>query len=76
MTLQQTITAGLGYCCNWYFFQLFKDNEVVAERLGFAAESVRKCRKRSAACAERDNCMAASIAPALERLRKLKECGK
>ncbi len=69
---RETITSGLGYCCTWYFFQLFRDNEVIADRLGFAADTVRKRRKAAKACGGCSGCRLATLADAQAKLKELR----
>lgn len=45
-TLHYLITHGLGYCCPWFFFQLFRSTITVAERLGVTTRAVRALKSR------------------------------
>jgi hypothetical protein len=36
------VRHGLGYCCEWSFFQFYKDCELIAIRLGVSSRAVRK----------------------------------
>ena len=36
------ITTGLGYCCEWHFFQRYRDARLIAARLGITERTVRQ----------------------------------
>lgn len=35
-TINNSITDGLGYCCEWLFFRLYKRPTEISARLGFS----------------------------------------
>lgn len=41
-TLRSLVTEGLGYCCPWAFFSIFRNTAVIAARLGVHEVSVRR----------------------------------
>jgi hypothetical protein len=45
-TIHHLITSGLGYCCPWMFFHLFRKTGVIAARLGVTERAVRYAKKR------------------------------
>jgi hypothetical protein len=45
-TVHQLITSGLGYCCPWMFFHLFRKTGMIAARLGVTERAVRYAKKR------------------------------
>lgn len=62
-TISYTITKGLGYCCEWYFFSYFRklSNRLIAARLGFSQEAVRERRKQITECERKDCCMVVKV---------------
>lgn len=40
-TVEALVTQGLGYCCLWAFFRLFRRTAMIAERLGVSPRAVR-----------------------------------
>ena len=61
LTVASMITHDLGYCCEWRFFSLYKDSELIAARLGIDERTVRKHKAALAegrlACRNCPNCM-------------------
>ena len=55
------LTQSLGYCCTWFFFARYGDNELIAARLGVTERAVRAhraaCRDGEHQCRECSNCM-------------------
>ncbi len=51
-TFTASITQGLGYCCAWRFFSLYRNNEQIAARLGYSARTVRRHRASAEACSK------------------------
>lgn len=41
LSVATLITDGLGYCCPWLFFQLYRKTSVIADRLGVTDRAVR-----------------------------------
>lgn len=62
--IQYLITKSLGYCCEWKFFSLFSDCELIAARLGVTDRGVRKHKARFVAgsmqCERCSNCQRAA----------------
>lgn len=60
-----TDPSSLGYCCEWLFFQLYRRNSQIADRLGMAERSVREHRAAAeeAGCASCPRCMKAILDP-------------
>ena len=60
-TVRRLITEGLGYCCPWAFFSLFKNTITIALRLGVTTRAVRYAKADFAAghhrCENCSNCM-------------------
>ena len=44
-TLEYYITRNLGYCCEWFFFQLYKDSALIAAHLGVTRATVKRHKK-------------------------------
>jgi hypothetical protein len=57
--------GGLGYCCVWFFFQHYRNTELIADRLGVTSRAVRLAKAKvdsgDAICERRGNCMHARI---------------
>lgn len=57
--------GGLGYCCPWFFFQHYRNCEVIADRLGVTSRAIRLAKARvdsgDAICERHPNCMHARI---------------
>lgn len=43
---ERLITDGLGYCCPWAFFSLFRRTAMIAARLGISPSTVRVHKRR------------------------------
>lgn len=43
---EHLITQGLGYCCLWAFFTLFKRTGLIAIRLGVTPQTIRRYKAR------------------------------
>ena len=60
-SIESLIVDGLGYCCEWKFFQLYKDTELIAARLGMSERAVRRHKQWAAngttGCEFRKNCL-------------------
>lgn len=41
----ELITDSLGYCCEYYFFRRYKNNDLIAARLGVSERTVRRHRE-------------------------------
>lgn len=41
----ELITDSLGYCCEWFFFDHYQDNELIAARLGVSERTIRRHRE-------------------------------
>ena len=41
-SIESYVTKHLGYCCEWFFFELFKDAELTSIRLGISLGTVRR----------------------------------
>jgi hypothetical protein len=48
---------GLGYCCEWIFFRLYKDTALIATRLGVTKRAVRYHKAADRACAASPACL-------------------
>ena len=63
ITVKALITApppsGLGYCCEWLFFQKFKRTGIIAERLGVTPRAVKyhKAEAKKGKCEGCTRCM-------------------
>jgi len=55
-SVEYLITKGLGYCCRWWFFQLYKNNELIAARLGTKERAIRYNRFIAEACEHSKQC--------------------
>lgn len=55
------IVKGLGYCCEWKFFSLYRDSAMIAARLGVTERAIRKHKAAyndyETDCENCDNCM-------------------
>lgn len=55
------ITQGLGYCCPWAFFSIFRQTPIIAARLGVSERSVRRAKAQvddgEVCCEECAHCM-------------------
>lgn len=64
-TVNHLVTEGLGYCCEWFFFQHFKDTQVVADRLGVTDRAIRLAKQRVregvSVCQQKENCLNCKI---------------
>jgi len=60
-----TSKNGLGYCCPWLFFQLYKDTAVVAARLGVHKSTVNRAKilAGEVGCTKCLECMKAIVIP-------------
>lgn len=60
-TIKKLVCDGLGYCCLWSFFSLFKKTSTIAIRLGVTDRAVRYHRqafRRGELCCEgKKNCL-------------------
>lgn len=60
-TIKKLVCTGLGYCCLWSFFKLFKKTSQIALRLGVSDRAVRyhrqAFRRGELSCECRDNCL-------------------
>jgi len=45
-TVRNLIVYGLGYCCEWFFFQHVKQTGMIALRLGVSKRQVQKAKAR------------------------------
>lgn len=45
-TIRSLVVEGLGYCCPWAFFKIFRNTPVIAARLGVADVTVRKAKAK------------------------------
>ena len=41
-TVEDLITRGLGYCCEWFFWKRYTNAEMIASRLGVTVDTVRR----------------------------------
>jgi len=41
-SVEYFITVSLGYCCEWFFFSLYNDAELIALRLGVSTNTIRR----------------------------------
>ena len=55
--LNKLITEGLGYCCEWFFFQHFQNSDLIAARLGCSVRAVQVHKAAEKRCEECPNCM-------------------
>jgi len=66
-SIEWLIWDGLGYCCEWKFFSLYHDCEVIAARLGVTSRAVRNHKARFEAgelcCEHRPDCLAVKLHP-------------
>lgn len=64
-TMEQLITNGLGYCCEWFFLELYDDAELIALRLGISIATVQRHqlwkRRGKMTCKECKSCKKAII---------------
>jgi len=60
-TINKMITADLGYCCTAMFYSRYRDNEMIAARLGVTSRGVRKARLKAEQC---ERCWVAAKAKA------------
>ncbi len=60
-TVKKLIEEDLGYCCEWFFFQLYRRTAVVADRLGVTTRAVKyhKAACRNGKCSGKPNCLLA-----------------
>lgn len=68
-----TSPTGLGYCCPWAFFSIFRKTAVIADRLGMTQRAVQMAKRRvdegEWKCEQCGNCMK-------EQVRTVKLMGK
>ena len=59
--VESLVTDGLGYCCPFKFFSIYKDNSLIAARLGVSERTVRRykeaLREGRLACTNAPNCL-------------------
>ena len=51
------ITKDLGYCCEWFFFQHYKQVPLVAARLGVTPQAVRSHKRNCGNCKGKKRCL-------------------
>ena len=60
-TVAYLITSGMGYCCEWKFFSLYHNTELIAARLGVSERIIRRHKQAFAegalCCENKENCM-------------------
>lgn len=71
--IETLVTKGLGYCCPWAFFSIFRRTQVIADRLGVHPSNVRRAKAKVKCgewkCERCGNCMK-------EQVRTVKLMGK
>ena len=71
------ITEGLHYCCEWAFFELYKDRHLIAARLGVSPNSLKiyltRHRRCEHTCEGRSNCLRPHIKEIRLYLKDLRE---
>lgn len=64
-TLRELICEGLGYCCPYAFFKLYRRTAVIATRLGCSKRAVQEWKARFRACEisceNRENCLQSAL---------------
>lgn len=59
-SVEYFITVSLGYCCEWFFFSLYDDAELIALRLGVTTDTIRRHKlwksKGLVCCKQKDCC--------------------
>lgn len=62
-TVRHLITEGLGYCCPWMFFRLYRRSSVIADRLGVTVRAVQKAKAAADAgkCEGCEKCLRTKI---------------
>ena len=72
-TVRNLIVHGLGYCCPWFFFQCFRQTQVIADRLGCHKRTVRKlksaCDNELSVCENAGKCMKGHL-PEVRRMKR------
>jgi len=57
----QLIEDGLGYCCTWAFFSLYRDKQDISRRLGIHPDTVKVWKKKykegNLCCAGKEKCL-------------------
>lgn len=63
--IKTLLCDGLGYCCPYAFFRLYKRTAMIADRLGVTPRAIRywkaKYRAGELQCERKDRCMLAAI---------------
>lgn len=66
-TVERLITEGMGYCCLWAFFRLFRQTALIASRLGVSDRAIRKHKSAFKAgcyrCQNRKGCLFSRLPP-------------
>lgn len=86
VTVKYLITEGLGYCCQWSFFTLYvqmnmlpKDREtaLIATRLGVTTRAVRKAKEAFGegcfSCEGKEKCLSKFISARIAQREKLQD---
>ena len=64
-SVEYFIVVSLGYCCEWFFFSLYDDAELIALRLGVTTDTIRRHKlwktKGMICCKEKDCCKKALL---------------
>ena len=64
-SIHALITQGLGYCCPWIFFSLYRRTGVIADRLGVTTRAIKlwkaKHREGKIGCESNNRCMASKF---------------
>ena len=59
--VRRLIVEDLGYCCEWKFFALYHDTDLIAARLGVSTRTIRRHKAAAAEgelrCEDSANCM-------------------
>lgn len=57
LTISRMVCEDLGYCCLYAFLSLYKDNALVATRLGVTTRAIRYHRAKMPRCEEAPTCL-------------------
>jgi len=60
-TINSMITEDLGYCCEYFFFSLYRQTSLIAARLGVSPRTIRyhkaASKRGQVVCEKKDCCM-------------------
>lgn len=63
--IKTLVTEGLGYCCPWAFFKIFRKTPEIAARLGVSPRTVQRAKREvdegEEKCKQCANCMKGAV---------------